>query len=262
MDKILLIVNRMVVAALCNNKDVYSVEIKQGEENYLLINSIKGDIIYCNEWSGTKYRKECEFNISDLDKYSLEITQNKKEGTVIYKGVKDFLIQKSIELAKLLVIKAVAFISKIKYFIGGINFKRIKNIDLGNLKNMPKDISVEQIKYYCSTFYKNYQKSRYNERLSVLNFAVEKSLNETLHEFDFDAVSKALSEFISPDRLKMILDYFVESGDLSKDKYSELYIINGKALQTLDRLKQTEQLVNLNLYLRIIAVLLLLILIF
>lgn len=273
MGKFNIAIAKFVIKLLFKSSERYTVELKKDSKNYLLIKDIKKNILLCQEWQQDKYSKDVEINVSEIKDLNLEITAYNGDEKISYNKLRVFIvdslkrsvlkrIEKIIALAKTLFAMVKKFIKKLnleKFFKTSLENKARYKTD--GLKLLNK-IDFKKIKSVIISVVKSaYKKVRQlirNDRYEVIKFITSKSMKENVYKIDIKDVSSVPAFNKHPERLKMLFTYFIETGELSETEKEGVYFVNGKAFETLDRLKQIEHLKSLNVILKIVVILMLL----
>lgn len=260
MDKINIVITKLVVTWLFKSSERYTLELKKEGKNFLLVKDIKGDILSGQQWSKSRYSKDAEINISELENLEIEITSYDGDDKTIYHNIKTFVID---EIKRLSLVSLMKLVNLFK----GLNIKKtpkinFKNINLDFVKKLDFVRIKATIKEIAKSAIKKPAPSIQSERYHIIKYIIAKSLGDAVRVVKMKDILNGVSIPTQPERLKILLDYFVETGELSEAKEDGAYIINGKALETLDKFKYARQVNCLNLTLKIIAVLLLLSILF
>ena len=149
MEKFYKFLNKIIIKMLSKSKGRYSVELKKGEDNYLLVSSIKGDTIYCQEWSGMRYKKETSIDISEMKDLSLNITCYDGDDVLIYKTVKAFLFENFINIMEGAYKELKSVVKTVNSSTGGINavFSKVKKIKLDSFYKYFKRLNEKNLNF-------------------------------------------------------------------------------------------------------------------
>ncbi len=189
----------------------YVVALDEETSPYFIANAIDGDVITGLKWDGSSYSKHATVSISDIDKWTLNITHFYGLSEVTYNSIYSATWQ---------------YITKLIY------------------------LKIKIVRYLDKTFqyFFNKQKLVTKNRMDLLQLMMEDQIARTHNGITPVGLMSAIYSnrmFLHPNwqeqhkRINLYLDSLVASGELQR--INNEYVVTGKAIITIEKYEEDER---------------------